>query len=69
MTDEAIINTLARYLVVSKFQIPNAIQKIMEYSFWMKSINSSEDIERLYPINREYIDSNVIRFAFSFRDD
>jgi hypothetical protein len=59
MPDEAIVNSLARYLVTSKFQIPIAIQKIMEYSFWMKSINSSEDIERLYPINKEHIDSNV----------
>jgi hypothetical protein len=29
----------------------------MEYTFWMKSINAKEDIERLYPINKEYTDS------------
>ena len=69
MSDEAIINTLARYLVATKFQIPNAIQKIMEYNFWVKSINSSEDIERLYPINQEHIDSDVIFYTISYRGE
>ena len=36
-----------------------------EYSFWMKSINSAEDIERLYPVSKDYKDSHVSKITVS----
>lgn len=59
VSNKTILSSLVRHLKSSKFQIPLAIQKLMEYIFWMKSINVKEDIERLYPINKEYTDSKV----------
>ncbi len=63
LSDEAILHSLTRYLKATNFQIPLAIQRIMDYSFWMKSINLAEDIERFYPINKEYVDPQVLFFV------
>ena len=32
----------------------------MDYSFWVKSLDLAEDIDRLYPISKKYFDSKVI---------
>ncbi len=59
LSDAAVINSLARYLKATNFQIPIAIQRVMEYSFWMKSINSAEDIERYYPVSKDFVNPQV----------
>jgi hypothetical protein len=53
LPEKAVLCSLARYLLATHFDITAAIQRLMEYGFWMKSINSKEDIERLYPISKE----------------
>ncbi len=59
MGEEPMLHCLARYLLATKFEISPAIQKLLDYNFWMKSINPKEDIERLYPINQEHQTANV----------
>jgi len=59
LPESVILNSLARYLKSTNFQAILAMSKIMEYSFWMKSINTGEDIDRFYPINKEHVDAQV----------
>lgn len=59
LDDSTIINSLTRCLKANNFQIPMAIQHIMDYAFSIKSITAAEDLEGLYPISKGYIESNV----------
>ena len=61
LPDSLILCALARYLKSTNFQVTLAIQKIMEYNFWINSITSAEDMTRFYPISKEYVDPQVIK--------
>jgi len=63
LNDSTITFALTRFLTATQFQIAPAIQRVVDYIFWQKSINSNEDIEQLYPINKDYIDSQVLLFT------
>ena len=59
LDDSTIVNSLARCMMVNQFQIAAAIKHIMDYAFSIKSISFSEELERFYPISKEYICPNV----------
>lgn len=59
--DSAIIFALTRFLVATQFQIAPAIQRVIDYMFWQKSVDSDWAMEHFYPQSKDHVDSQVLR--------